>query len=79
MREPVWQFIQDTGDYLDYQASLPDVNGYGVRLTLSKDNYSNFWFLSVILDDTDGNIFHEKAFPVDSRWAERVTSNGQRN
>lgn len=79
MSEPVWQLIQDTGDYRDYQACIPDVRGYGVRLTLSKDNYSDAWFMSIVLDDTEGHIFHEKSFPVNHIWAERVTSNEQPN
>ena len=68
-----WLLIQESEDYKDYQTSVKDVNDHGVRLTLSQDQYTEAWYLTVQLDNSDGDIFHEKSFPVDSRWAEKVT------
>lgn len=73
-----WIMNGDAGDatYRDYTLYLPDVNKHGGQLRLSFDLEGGYAYMSIVLDDEDGQRFIDGATMSDIplAWANAIAS-----
>lgn len=64
----VWQCVGDDSEYSDYEHFVPDVNGYGARLRITLAHSSRTCWVSVVIDDQDGERYIENSVPGELPW-----------
>lgn len=68
----VWQLVGSDSEYSDYEYYVPDVNGYGARLRISLAHKDRTAWVTVVIDDQDGERYIEDAVPGELPWVVAV-------
>lgn len=71
-----WNLVHVAAPYSDYETSIPDANGFGVLLLLTLDDELSRAWISVVVDDKNGDRFGEGDVPV--QWDAAVAMTGHR-
>lgn len=66
---PVWECVSNDSEYADYEHYVDDVNGYGARMRISLCHKDQTAYVTVVIDDTDGERYIEDAVPGHLPWA----------
>jgi hypothetical protein len=59
MKRRTWSFVQENEFYVDYDHRVPDVESFGVRLTLTFNKETRTAYMLVLLDNDFGEDIAE--------------------